>query len=198
MRGVPDWRASIALAPFAALAGSLFYFDAVDMLDLRPTLPELGGRLFGLALMGATSIALGRHWLSSDPIGRPAYVDDVVARARLKLRPGPSAAEWLGILRLAALVGAVAISFGLIFDPRYRDFPIEIYLVPAIGFAVEALRQPRWASAPGGPVETVLCWLVIGQGALVLGLEGVENLQAAAWAVTSALLGVRIIAARRQ
>jgi glucan 1,3-beta-glucosidase len=146
-------------------------------------------------LIAATAIALSRHWIAGEFTVRPAYIDEVLTPNGGQRRSSEGA--FLGLLRAISLVGAAAISFGLICDPRYRDFPIQIYLVPAIGFAAEAWLQPRWATGEGGPVETVLCWLVIIQAVVLIALEGASNIQATGWALVLILLGIRILAAGR-
>ena len=47
-------------------------------------------------------------------------------------------ARALGALRIAFLFGAAFVCLLLVFDPRYRDFPVALYAVPAIGFALMA------------------------------------------------------------
>src|SRR3546814_7173805 len=42
-------------------------------------------------------------------------------------------------LRFLALFGAAVASLGLVFDPRYRMFPIAGFAIPAAGFALHFL-----------------------------------------------------------
>ena len=52
-------------------------------------------------------------------------------------------ARGLGALRILFLFGAAFVSLLLVFDPRYRDFPLALYAVPAIGFALLSTINPR-------------------------------------------------------
>lgn len=187
------WPTALALAPFAALAGALATVSLTALIAVRPTLPHGLGALAGLAIILGTAFSLGRHWVDPDLLRRAARPEDVLDAILARHRFGPG--QWLGFWRLAALFGAAAYSFGLIFDPRYRDFPTAIYLLPALGFAVEAVRRRRWALAEAGPVETLLCWLVLAQAGAILAIEGVSNTQAVAWCATLILLGLRIVSA---
>src|SRR3546814_10839000 len=47
--------------------------------------------------------------------------------------------DLLAGLRFLALFGAAVASFGLVFDPRYRMFPIAGFAIPAAGFALHFL-----------------------------------------------------------
>jgi glucan 1,3-beta-glucosidase len=50
---------------------------------------------------------------------------------------------FLGSLRFAFLFGAAYVSVLLVFDPRYRDFPLALYTAPAVGMAILSWIQIR-------------------------------------------------------
>jgi glucan 1,3-beta-glucosidase len=105
--------------------------------------------------------------------------------------------DLLGLLRLASLIGVLSIAVSQIFDPRYRDFPIATYILPATAFAIEGLRRQRWARIAAGPVEQFLCWALVIAAAAILLREGIENIQAIGFVIIMILLSLRIATAGR-
>ncbi|MGH8549851.1 MAG: hypothetical protein ACRERU_14850 [Methylococcales bacterium] len=63
----------------------------------------------------------------------------------------------LAILRIAFLFGAAFMCLVLFFDPRYRNFPVALYLVPAVGFALWAWICER----TGAEVEEIVLASVV-------------------------------------
>ncbi|SIQ34443.1 Exo-beta-1,3-glucanase, GH17 family [Aquipseudomonas alcaligenes] len=83
-------------------------------------------------------------------------------------------------LAAAGFAGAV-LMLGLVFDSRYRSFPSLALLLPALVYLCRPVRAPRR--------EIALLTVIIGAGiAPQLYQEGLHNLQAIGWALTSALL----------
>jgi glucan 1,3-beta-glucosidase len=85
------------------------------------------------------------------------------------------------------LFGAAAITLQLVFDPRYRDFPTLLLLIPAMVTPIlslvpqpDANREERWLSGI----------LALGAGILFLTEDGVTNHQAMAWIAT--ILGLAL------
>jgi len=93
----------------------------------------------------------------------------------------------LGVFLVALTVLAVQRAFGLVFDPRYRDFPyaqLTMAVVPYLGLV---MLRPR-AKAPREAAET-LALAALGLSAIFIALnEGLANWQASWTAV--ALLGL--------
>ena len=80
----------------------------------------------------------------------------------------------------AGFAGAV-LMLGLVFDSRYRSLPSVALLLPALVYLCRPVRAPRR--------EIALLTVIIGAGiAPQLYQEGLHNLQAIGWALTSALL----------
>jgi glucan 1,3-beta-glucosidase len=109
----------------------------------------------------------------------------------------PDARTAIALLRLAALSGAATVSLGLCFDPRYRDFPLAAYIVPAIGFAFIDLRGKIWCAQSDRREEAVLSLILAGTAIFVILNEGPRNLEAVAWCILSVLLALPGIAAWR-
>ena len=106
--------------------------------------------------------------------------------------PGPSLGErMLGLLQFGFVVGAAVVTVALVVDPRYRDFPSEAFLVPALGYGGMALWRDR--RPPLGATlreEALLAALLLLGAAGVLIQEGLENSQAIGWCATLILLAL--------
>ena len=93
----------------------------------------------------------------------------------------------LGVVRALTLFGAAVVTLGLVFDARYRDFPVAVYLVPAIAFAVLVLCRRENREADFREESLLACVLAAGGAAIIL-LEGFANHQAMAWAAVNFIL----------
>ena len=93
----------------------------------------------------------------------------------------------LGLVWTLTLFGAAVVTMGLVFDARYRDFPVAVYVVPAIAFAVLVLcrRETREADLRE---ESVLAWVLAAGGIAIVLLEGFANHQAMSWAAVNFVL----------
>ncbi|MBI4754166.1 MAG: glycoside hydrolase family 17 [Betaproteobacteria bacterium] len=151
----------------------------------------LGGLYTALALILAALLARCLcAWADGQgPVPRPAPLPQVASRVLLGMSECTPAALWLGALRLAFLFGAAATSLLLVFDPRYRDFPLEWLVFPGLGFALLNLAADRAVTA--GVEERVLAWVLVLAAPLIAVQEGLANLHALAWvALSLAFAGV--------
>ncbi|GAB2178036.1 glycoside hydrolase family 17 protein [Dongia sp. agr-C8] len=120
-----------------------------------------------------------------------------IAWIRRPLR-GPTIRESLAVLRLAALLGAATVSLGLSFDPRYKDFPIAAYLVPALFFlAADIARGGLFAALADRREEAGFALLLAGTAVYVFVNETPLNLMSDIWVVLTLLLAVPGIGAWR-
>jgi glucan 1,3-beta-glucosidase len=185
--GAGGW---IALAAGAQAAGSVLLLQAGQAILTGRTPVDWLIAAAGLAITTATA------WLLLDALSRrdagaarTAPIRAVLAWLR---KPLPTTATWavtLGTLRLFAVGAALATSLGLVFDPRYRDFPVAAFLVPAAGFALAALAGRADDEHPG-PEERWLAAL-LALAAIVLALrEGLLNHQALSWAAVCLALAL--------
>jgi glucan 1,3-beta-glucosidase len=142
------WLRWLAFGAASFAAGSALVLQTIYFSEAARDLLEWS---WGVLLLAATATtaalllggaAAGRR-LETIPLG--AAADWLRHPRRLDWRTG------LGLLRAFLLLAATATAFGLIFDPRYRDFPISTFLIPAIGFAVARPAAPDraelWVSA---------------------------------------------------
>jgi glucan 1,3-beta-glucosidase len=190
------WHQVIMLAPLGALAGAMLTISGGDLIHARPTIPDMAGGALGLVLIAATAVVAGLHWLERDSYRGPVLADQLLQRPWWRLGLAPDA--WFGLARLGAMIGILSIALGQIFDPRYRDFPVEVYVVPAFVFTVEILRRQRWAFAAAEPVEGFLSWALLICAAIIFAREGRLNLHAIGFVVMMILLGSRILFAGRR
>jgi glucan 1,3-beta-glucosidase len=106
-----------------------------------------------------------------------------VAQAWLRIRAHPAslgeAATSLGLLRGVLLFAAAVAALLLFVDPRYRDFPTLLYLVPALAFGVLGWRTDRRIET-----EERLCALVLAVSVTGRWLSEPANPQAIAWLLT--------------
>lgn len=108
-----------------------------------------------------------------------------------------------GALRFAFLFGGAFVGVLLMFDPRYRDFPLALYSVPAIGLALLGWIQGRIEVdleelVLAGLIGFSGIWTAIAEHVLTPPEEGWSlaetlNPQAIAWAGLSLLLAGAII-----
>jgi len=94
-----------------------------------------------------------------------------------------SAATLLGLLRLASLFAAATAALLLFVDPRYRDFPTLLYLVPALAFGAAG-----WFATSRHAVEERACAAVIAISVLGRWLTEPANPQAIAWLLAGLIL----------
>jgi len=153
----------IALAPLfvAPLAGG------------RPTAIAPAGHLLGRvrACVGMTTEPAGRN--CAEHPGR-----DVVAIGDL-LR---------GILAYGFLAGNAAITVALAVDPRYRDFPLVFFLVPALTIALAWIRQPGGGGRRPRREERALAVLGLAAAAVLPLTETLLNVEALIWGAVVIIL----------
>jgi hypothetical protein len=97
----------------------------------------------------------------------------------------------LGILLIALSVLSVQGALGLVFDPRYRDFPFAPLIGAAAPFLLlgGASRPNRWLKAPAA--ETVAAATLAAAAVYIVLNEGLANWQAS-W-FSAGVLAVALI-----
>lgn len=145
----------------------------------------------GAAMIASAATA----WLLlRDPAPRPASLIRFMTWARGKAGPGDDIRTvFLGGLRGLALFGAAMVTLGLAFDSRYRDFPVVLFLIPALGF----LRFRLSGEEAAEMVEERWLGAILALSALaVLVQEGLANHQALAWVGVALLLALPVLLKR--
>ena len=159
-----------------------------------------GSLLLAALLLRALGAGLaGRAWPST-PL---PTAEEALNLLRGRPLPGPGLGErMLGLLQFGFVVGAAVATVALVVDPRYRDFPSEAFLVPALGLVgLALLRDRRAPSAAALREEMLLVALLIVGAASVLIQEGLDNSEAIGWSATLVLLAtpwtLKLVARRR-
>lgn len=90
----------------------------------------------------------------------------------------------LSVLQFTFLFGAATVCALLVFDARYRDFPLALFAVPVLGFFLLAVAGVGCERPDGGDgVEERLLAAVIALAApIIVWSEGLANRHAMAWA----------------
>jgi glucan 1,3-beta-glucosidase len=95
----------------------------------------------------------------------------------------------LAALLAATIVAAIHVALGLVFDPRYKDFPFAALAGPVVALAVLAYTSARGTPQPGA-AEIAAAALLAGSALLVIANEGIANWQAASLAALFLLLAL--------
>ena len=153
------------------------YRDAFEMIAL--------GGVFAAGIVLPMLIA---RWNPGTPL--PS-----LEKAWQDLRKRPSSrcesATLLGMLRGILLFAAAVAALLLFVDPRYRDFPVLLYLVPALSFSALG-----WTSEGRHGIEERVCALVIAITVIGRWLTEPANPQAIAWLLTGLLLALPYLGTR--
>jgi exo-beta-1,3-glucanase (GH17 family) len=208
--GFPAW---LALAASGELLGTLLMHDAMltSMICWSPfgwiagALGLAASALLAAMLTRALATALAGSSWPSQPLPVAA---EAINLLRGNPTPGPSLGErGLGLLQFGFVTAAAVATVALVVDPRYRDFPSEAFLLPALGFAAFSFF-PRGTVAHSAlqngthmHEEAVLVALLLLGGIGVLVREGLRNTEALGWCATLLLLALpwalRLARARR-
>jgi glucan 1,3-beta-glucosidase len=195
----PAWRWQAAGgAIFAALV------FAAAMLSRRgaPSLPAwpavtanafAGGLMLGWAVENVPLESLGAGlWVRSLALVALAFVSPLVASIAIVRRtPLPrfsrllGADEWrkqdriatfCGLVLAASVVLAIQVALGLVFDPRYKDFPFAPFTAAVVPLLVQSIVVKRPAGARGAAEIAGAALLVLSVG-YILPNETLANWQ---------------------
>jgi glucan 1,3-beta-glucosidase len=98
-------------------------------------------------------------------------------------------------LFVATLVAAIHVALGLVFDPRYKDFPLASLTGPAVALFILAFANARTSPNPG-QAEIVATAVLAGSAVFVTANEGSANWQAVWFALLLVLLALTALRAR--
>jgi exo-beta-1,3-glucanase (GH17 family) len=116
-------------------------------------------------------------------LGRPAQ------------RPGSVLAVAAGAILVAVTALALQTAFGLVFDPRYRDFTFAPLTASVVPFAVASVVGMR-GRAPLGRAERLAAVTLLGSAVYIVLNESVANWQAVWFAGMLAVLAVTLLRLR--
>ena len=101
----------------------------------------------------------------------------------------------LSALLAATIVAAIHVALGLVFDPRYKDFPFAALLGPVTAFAILALADNPGPLRPGG-AEIAAAAVLTGSAVFVTLNEGIANWQALLFAALLLVLAFTAVRAK--
>jgi glucan 1,3-beta-glucosidase len=134
-----------------------------------------GGWIRGAALAAAAFAAPVVAAMTLAANARVPMFAGVLGRAGE--RPADAIAWVSGLVLVATTVLAIQAALGLVFDPRYRDFPDAQLSAAAVPFAVAMVLGPRRAG-PRGRAETIAAIALAGSAIYIVLNEGFANWQA--------------------
>lgn len=185
-----SWRTDAGYAAIALTSGLVFGLAAAN-LPIEGEMPadRLRGALMlvlALVVPMASAYALARgdrlegfaealdpdHW----------HARDVVAVT-------------LSLLLAATAVAAIHVALGLVFDPRYKDFPLAVLTGPVLALAVLAGASGK-SSSPPGIAERTAAAVLAGSGLLIVLNEGITNWQALLFSALLLILALTCLRAK--
>ncbi|HET7211135.1 MAG TPA: beta-1,6-glucan synthase [Methyloceanibacter sp.] len=184
-----SWRHDAGAAAIALGAGLLFGLAAVN-LPLEGETSEDRLRALGILVL-ALAVPLAASFAWARGIGLVGFA---TALDPSRWRQSGSIPVMLAPLFAATVVAAIHVALGLVFDPRYKDFPFAALTGPVIALAVLALADREQASAPG-IAERVAAALLAGSALFIVGNEGLANWQALIFAALLLLLALTCLKA---
>ncbi len=210
----PQWRATLAvteilalllfaaalgraLAPGRWLALGIFAHAAAAVFVIQAEFVWVASRGALEWAIGALGLALGLMVAAMASFGlargfgdaaKPAPVAQALAWLARPKMGALNPALAFGLARFAFLFAALVQTLGLLFDGRYRGFPVATFIVPAAIFAVMAWLDGNRKSASADPQGRALALVLAAGGAAVGVMEGLANHQALSWTLTVLLL----------
>jgi exo-beta-1,3-glucanase (GH17 family) len=181
---VPGWRSLAGLA--VLLAGLVLLASGTWRSPLAAAIALAGGN--GIALHGHQWLLFSRSpaeslWFAA--LGAVALAATWIGCRRAA---GATGRAWHDVvLGLAAALAAI-VMLGLVFDPRYRHFPVAVFLAPALAAQWPAPGAGRWRERHG-----VLAGLLVLGVPVVLWQETLLNGQALGWCAVAGLLALGLL-----
>jgi glucan 1,3-beta-glucosidase len=188
--GRPDAVAWSAVAIIALASGALIGW-AIENVPIESL--GLGGWLRSLAMTGlaaAAPVACGAGVMRQTTI--PAFRR--VAGGPLA-RPADPLVFGLGVLLAALMVIAVQVTLGLVFDPRYKDFPFAPLTAAAVPFLVLSLTVGRPAGRRA-TAETIAGAVLAASAVYIVLNESFANWQAVWLAFACGLIAITLFRSR--
>ncbi len=98
----------------------------------------------------------------------------------------------LAALFVATMIAAMHVALGLVFDPRYKDFPLAALTGSIAALAILAFAHASTSPQPGR-AETVGALVLTGSGLFIIANEGTANWQAVLFAVLLVVLALTLL-----
>ncbi len=184
------WRRELAVAAIALASGLVFGLAAIRLnmegVEQGDRLRALG--LFALALV--VPLAAGFALARGDRLAGFALALDTG-----NWRGKDRVAVVLAALLAATMVAAMHVALGLVFDPRYKDFPLAALTGPVVALAILAFAGDDAPPRPG-TAEMVGAGVLVGSALFIILNEGIANWQALLFAFLLVVLALTLLRAR--
>ena len=182
--GERSWWRDAAVATIALGAGLLFGLAATNLPIEGETAIDRLRAAFMLVLALVVPMAAAYAVTRGDRLAGFAEALDPVRWRRHDL-----VEVVLAALLAATAVAAIHVALGLVFDPRYKDFPFASLAGPIVALAVLAFTAPRHPLKPGA-AEIAAAAVLAGSALFVIVNEGSANWQALILAALLLLLAL--------
>ena len=167
-----SWRREMDCAGIALGSGLVFGLAAVNL----PMEGEVSGDRLRAASM--LVLALVVPMAASYAVARGDRLAGLARALDPSYWRGPDRVEIvLAALLAATMVAAIHVALGLVFDPRYKDFPLAALAGPIIALAVLAVAGGNGPVGPGA-AEIAAATMLVGSALFVIANEGIANWQA--------------------
>jgi glucan 1,3-beta-glucosidase len=184
------WPRDLACVTVALGAGLLFGLAAVNLPLEGETqgdrLRSAAMLLLALAVPIAAAFALAKQ----DRLAGFAKALDPT-----QWRRSESVGIVVAALLVATVIAAIHVALGLVFDPRYKDFPFAALAGPVIGLCVLAFADNESRPRPG-VAEMAAAAILAGSALFVIANEGIANWQALLFAGLLLILALTCLRAR--
>jgi exo-beta-1,3-glucanase (GH17 family) len=184
------WGTTLPVAAIAAAAGLVFGWAALG-LHMEP--PELGDRMRSASML---ALSLLVPVFAAIAVARNSPLQGLAVALNPPLWRGQDGRSViLAWLFLATIVAALHVALGLVFDPRYKDFPLALLSGPVSALAILVVSAGKMGFRPG-LAESAASALLVGSAIFVTLNEGIANWQALWFAALLVLLALTALAAR--
>ncbi|QDE41112.1 glycoside hydrolase family 17 [Luteibacter pinisoli] len=190
--GAAGWVA-LALAGFAS-GTALAAHARLLLFACRTTLEWATGIGVGvIALFTALTLARAVASRLASPVNLAAVAPPAVERRRLGITYSdaftPQRFFWMFVLALYAIL--------MVFNGRYRDFPVGLFALPCVGFLLLALLRTREDVLLPLVEERLLALIIAGLGVAVVVQELGANVVSWGWMLLSFALALPVLSAWR-
>jgi hypothetical protein len=146
-----------------------------------------------IALFTALTLARAVASRLASPVNLAAVAPPAVERRRLGITYAdaftPQRFFWMFVLALYAIL--------MVFNGRYRDFPIGLFALPCVGFLLLALLRTREDVLLPLVEERLLALIIAGLGVAVVVQELGANVVSWGWMLLSFALALPVLSAWR-
>ncbi len=181
------WRAELLVASIALATGLTIGLAAIslplDSVEQGDRFRTLG--LFVLAtavpLAASFAVAHGDRLLGFD-----------VALDASRWRHENLIDVMMAALLVATMIAAMHVALGLVFDPRYKDFPLASLTGPVVALAILAFAGGPSPPRPG-MAEMIGAAVLVGSALFIIANEGIANWQAVLFASLLVVLALTLL-----